>query len=101
MILNEFSKLKIEKVPADELERSKNLIIGGILRGMDNPQEALEIIAYLEMQYKSEKRSLIILLKLRLFLANTLLMQPTFTLMKERFQPLFSSPKNNLLQNYF
>ena len=55
MILNEFSKLKMEKVPDDELDRSKNLIIGGILRGMDNPQEALEIIAYLEMQYKSER----------------------------------------------
>ncbi len=53
MILNEFSKLKTEKVPADELERCKNLIVGGILRGMDNPQEALEIIAYLELQYKS------------------------------------------------
>jgi len=55
MILNEFSKLKMEKIPADELDRSKNLIIGGVLRGMDNPQEALEIIAYLEMQYKSER----------------------------------------------
>ena len=55
MILGEFSKLKKEKVPSEELERSKNLIIGGILRGMDNPQESLEIIAYLEMQYKSER----------------------------------------------
>jgi predicted Zn-dependent peptidase len=55
MILNEFSKLKNEKVPSDELERSKNLIVGGILRGMDNPQEALEIIAYLELQYKNEQ----------------------------------------------
>jgi predicted Zn-dependent peptidase len=55
MILNEFSKLKTEKIPADELERSKNLIVGGILRGMDNPHEALEIIAYLELQYKNEQ----------------------------------------------
>ncbi|MGE5575329.1 MAG: M16 family metallopeptidase [Ignavibacteria bacterium] len=54
MILNEFSKLKTERVHADELERSKNLIVGGILRGMDNPQESLEIIAYLELQYESE-----------------------------------------------
>jgi predicted Zn-dependent peptidase len=55
MILNEFSKLRTEKVPSDELERSKNLIIGGILRGMDNPQDALDIIAYLELQYKNEE----------------------------------------------
>ena len=33
----------------------RDSIIGGILRGMDNSQEALEIIAYLEMQYKSEQ----------------------------------------------
>ncbi|MCL4429535.1 MAG: insulinase family protein [Chloroflexi bacterium] len=55
MVLAEFSKLRTQKVPVEELERSKNLIVGGILRGMDNPQEALEIIAYLEMQYRSEQ----------------------------------------------
>ena len=54
IILKELSMLRTQKVPVDELERGKNLIVGGILRGMDNPQEALEIIAYLEMQYKSE-----------------------------------------------
>jgi predicted Zn-dependent peptidase len=54
IILKELSILRTQKVPVDELERSKNLIVGGILRGMDNPQEALEIIAYLEMQYKNE-----------------------------------------------
>jgi zinc protease len=55
IILKELTKLRAQKVPAEELERSKNLIVGGILRGMDNPQEALDIIAYLEMQYKSEQ----------------------------------------------
>jgi predicted Zn-dependent peptidase len=55
IILKELSKLRTQSVPIDELNRSKNLIIGGILRGMDNSQEALEIIAYLEMQYKSEQ----------------------------------------------
>lgn len=54
LILKELSRLRTEKVPIEELERNKNLIIGGILRGMDNPQEALEIIAYLEMQFKNE-----------------------------------------------
>jgi predicted Zn-dependent peptidase len=55
LVLKELSKLRTEKVPIDELERNKNLIIGGILRGMDNPQEAQEILAYMEMQFKSEK----------------------------------------------
>ncbi len=54
IILKELTTLRTQKVSDDELERCKNLIIGGILRGMDNPQEAIEIIAYLEMQYKNE-----------------------------------------------
>ena len=55
LILKELSKLRREKVPIDELERNKNLIIADILRGMDNPQGCPEILAYLEIQFKSEK----------------------------------------------
>ena len=55
LILKEFTKLKTEEVPADELERSKNLICADILRGMDNPHEMSEILAYMEIQFRSEK----------------------------------------------
>jgi predicted Zn-dependent peptidase len=55
VILKELAKLRITKVPNDELEKTKNLIMGAILRGMDDPQECLEILAYMDMQYKSEK----------------------------------------------
>jgi predicted Zn-dependent peptidase len=55
VILKELIKLRTEKVPMDELERTKNLILGASLRGMDDPQECQEIIAYMEMQFKSEK----------------------------------------------
>lgn len=54
LILNELAKLRTEKVPIDELERTKNLIVGASLRGMDNPLECSEILAYMEMQFKSE-----------------------------------------------
>jgi predicted Zn-dependent peptidase len=54
LILKEISKLKTEKVAAEELERSKNLICAEILRGMDNPHETSEIIAYMEIQFRSE-----------------------------------------------
>ncbi len=53
LILKELFKLRTEKVPDDELKRNKNLIIAEILRGMDNPREAPEIISYLEMQFRS------------------------------------------------
>ena len=39
----------------NELEKTKNLIMGASLRGMDDPQECSEIIAYMEMQFRSGK----------------------------------------------
>ncbi|HEX7481996.1 MAG TPA: pitrilysin family protein, partial [Candidatus Bathyarchaeia archaeon] len=54
VILNELTKLRTEKVPPEELEKTKNLIVGASLRGMDDPQDCSEIIAYMERQYKSE-----------------------------------------------
>ena len=54
VILKELTKFRTEKVPVDELEKTKNLIVGAILRGMDDPQDCSEILAYMEMQFKSE-----------------------------------------------
>ena len=54
LILKELAKLRTKKIPIDELERTKNLIVGASLRGMDNPLECSEILAYMEMQFKSE-----------------------------------------------
>jgi predicted Zn-dependent peptidase len=55
LILKELSKLRTNEVPTEELERNKNLISAEILRGMDNPHECSEIIAYMERQFKSER----------------------------------------------
>jgi predicted Zn-dependent peptidase len=55
LIFKELGKLKTQKVPAAELEKCKNLITAEILRGMDNPHEVSEIMAYLEIQFRSEK----------------------------------------------
>jgi predicted Zn-dependent peptidase len=54
IILRELAKLRTQKVPVEELEKTKNLIVGASLRGMDDPQDCSEILAYMEMQYKSE-----------------------------------------------
>jgi predicted Zn-dependent peptidase len=65
IILKELGLLRTQKLSEAELERSKNLIIGEILRGMDNPQEAIEIITYLEMQYKNENALLEYIAKIK------------------------------------
>jgi predicted Zn-dependent peptidase len=54
IILKELTKLRTQTVPPDELEKTKNLIVGASLRGMDDPQDCSEILAYMEMQFKSE-----------------------------------------------
>jgi predicted Zn-dependent peptidase len=54
IILKELTKLRTEKVPFYELEKTKNLIVGASLRGMDDAQDCSEILAYMEMQFKSE-----------------------------------------------
>lgn len=53
VILKELTKLRTEKVPIGELQKIKNLIVGASLRGMDDSQECSEILAYMEMQFKS------------------------------------------------
>jgi zinc protease len=55
LIRREFVKLRTEKVAADELEKAKNMIVGGALRGIDSLEEAPDILTYMEIQFRSEK----------------------------------------------
>jgi predicted Zn-dependent peptidase len=55
LIMKELAKLTREKVPNDELKKNKNLILAGILRGVDNPIDCPEILAFLEIQFGSER----------------------------------------------
>jgi len=40
-------------VSEEELERAKQVMLGGVLRGMDNPHDTLEILNYMELQFGS------------------------------------------------
>jgi predicted Zn-dependent peptidase len=55
LIFKEFQKLLETPVPAEELERNKKLILSGILRGIDNPDECQDILAFMEIQFNNEK----------------------------------------------
>ena len=55
LIFEELFKLRTEKASLAELQRGKNLIMAEILRAMDNPQQSSDILAYMEIQFKSEK----------------------------------------------
>lgn len=57
LIFKELFKLRTEKVPLDEVERAKNQILADILRALDNPTQLSDVLAYMEIQFKSEKSS--------------------------------------------
>jgi Predicted Zn-dependent peptidases len=54
LIFKELSNLREQSISAAELERSKQIMLGGVLRGMDNPHDCYEIITFMEMQFGSE-----------------------------------------------
>jgi predicted Zn-dependent peptidase len=54
LILNELKNLRTKPVPAEELDRAKQIMLGGVLRGMDNPHDCYEIITFMEMQFGNE-----------------------------------------------
>ncbi|MCL2642694.1 MAG: insulinase family protein [Candidatus Bathyarchaeota archaeon] len=55
LILDELFKLREEKVLEEELERNKKLMLRGILRGIDSPDDCQDIVAYMEIQFNHEK----------------------------------------------
>jgi predicted Zn-dependent peptidase len=55
LIFQEFTKLREQTVPEEELLRNKKLILSGILRGIDNPDECQDILAFMEIQFNQEK----------------------------------------------
>jgi predicted Zn-dependent peptidase len=54
LIFKELSKLRETKISPQELERVKQIMLGGVLRGMDNPHDCYEIITFMEIQHRSE-----------------------------------------------
>ncbi len=54
LILREIKDLQTTLVAVDELERAKQIMLGGVLRAMDNPHDTLEIINYMEMQFGTQ-----------------------------------------------
>ncbi len=94
LIVKEFSKLRSQKVPVDEIERSKNLIIADILRGMDNPQQSSDILAYMEMQFKSEKSLVNYIAKLKAVSDENIIDAANTYLYEDCFSTVLLKPKN-------
>ncbi len=101
LILKELSNLRKEKVPIDELERNKNLIVADILRGMDNPMDCPEILAYLEIQFKSEQSLVEYIGKVKAISSEDILEAANRYLQEDLLSTVLLKPKNNLQKQTF
>jgi predicted Zn-dependent peptidase len=93
VILKELAKLRTEKVPMDELEKTKNLIVGASLRGMDDPQDCSEILAYMEMQFKSENALVDHVAKVKAVTSKNILEAANTYLQEEYLATVILKPK--------
>jgi predicted Zn-dependent peptidase len=93
VLLKELTKLKTERVPMNELEKTKNMIMGASLRGMDDPQECSEIIAYMEMQFKSGRALVDQLSKIKAVTTDSIIETANVYLQEDYFSTVILKPK--------
>jgi len=93
LILEELAKLRKEKVPIDELERTKNMIVGASLRGMDDPQECSEILSYMEMQFRSENALVDYIAKIKAVSSEDIVDAANTYLQADSFSTVLLKPK--------
>ena len=93
LILDELNKLRTEKVPIDELERTKNMIVGASLRGMDGPQECSEILSYMEMQFRSENALVDYIAKIKAVSSEDIVDAANTYLQEDSFSTVLLKPK--------
>jgi len=70
LIQKEITSLGSELVGEVELEKAKQIMLGGVLRGMDNPHDSMEIINYMELQFQAASALKNYLDKIRAVTAN-------------------------------
>ena len=92
LILRELCKLRTEKIAIEELKRGKNLIIADILRGMDNSRDCSDILAYMEVQFKSERSLVDYINKIKAVSSEDILAAAKSYLQADRFSTVVLNP---------
>ena len=85
--------MRTEKVPVDEIQRGKNLITAEILRAIDNPQQSSDILAYMEIQFKSEKSLADYIDHLKAVTSENILEAANTYLQEDSFSTILLTPK--------
>jgi len=97
LIFKELFKLRNKKVSVDEVQRAKNLITAEILRAMDNPQQSSDILAYMEIQFKSEKSLANYIAQLKAVTSENIMEAANTYLQEDSFSTILLTPKSESL----
>jgi len=92
-ITKEFQRLKNETIPKEELERNKKMILSGILRGIDNPEECQDILAFMEIQFNKEQALINYLEKIKAVTAQEILSVAETYLQQDNLTTAILAPK--------
>lgn len=93
LIFKEFTRLREIRVPEEELERNKKLIVSGILRGIDSPDDCQDILAFMEIQFNHEKALGSYLEKIKAVTTNDVLETAQMYLQEDNFTSAVLTPK--------
>lgn len=93
VISKELAKLRTEKVLEEELERNKKMILSGILRGIDNAEECLDILAFMELQFGNEKALINYIEKIKAVTVKDILDAANIYLQEDNFATVTLAPK--------
>jgi predicted Zn-dependent peptidase len=97
LIFKELIKLRTVKVSIQELDRNKNLIMAEVLRGMDNPHECPEILAYMEMQFRSGSALVDYINKIKAVSCEDILEAANCYMQEDSLSTIMLKPTNNKL----
>ncbi len=93
LIFKEFAKLRDERVLEEELERNKKLMLSGILRGIDSPDDCQDILAFMEIQFNNEKALSSYLEKIKAVTTTGILEAAQAFLQEDNFTSAVLAPK--------
>ncbi len=93
IIFKEFHKLRNETVLEEELERNKKMMLSGILRGIDSPEECQDILAFMEIQFNDEKALVSYLDKIKAVTTKDILSVAELYLQEDKFTTAVIAPK--------
>jgi len=93
IIFKEFERLRSERVLEEELERNKKMILSGILRGIDSPEECQDILAFMEIQFNDERSLVGYLDKVKAVTVDDVLSVAGGYLQEDNFTTAILAPK--------